>query len=96
MYVSDHAARLASATLRRARNSAWATVVAAAALLGLALATTGYARAPLSVLERGLALVGGMLLLSYDPIVDVAGFAALATALGLHLARGRKAVSATP
>lgn len=75
---------------------AWATVVAAAALLGLALATTGYARAPLSVLERGLALVGGMLLLSYDPIVDVAGFAALATAIGLHLARGRKAVSATP
>lgn len=75
---------------------AWATFVASAALLGLALGITGYGLIPLNPIERGLALVGGLLLLSYDPVVDVFGFGALGGALALHALRVRAHRAAAP
>lgn len=65
----------------------WATLVAGASLLGLTMAITAHGLAPLNRAERGLALLGGLLLLSFNPTVDVAGFGALGGAIALHVVR---------
>ncbi len=68
------------------------TLTAALALAGLAMAATGYGFGPANLVERGLALAGGLMLLAAgDWALDAAGAGLLAAALGLQALRRRAA-----
>jgi TRAP transporter 4TM/12TM fusion protein len=66
------------------------TLTSCLALVGLCMGITGYARALATPLERGLALVAGVLLIAADATADIAGAVLLAVALGLHWVRTRE------
>ncbi len=60
------------------------------ALLGLCVATTGYALTTATWGERILCLVGGCLLLAADRTTDIAGTLFLAAGLGIHWLRVKR------
>ncbi|WP_235460329.1 TRAP transporter permease [Streptomyces olivochromogenes] len=70
---------------------AWVTAVSALAVAALAAATGGWLLGPSTRLERGLCAVSALLLLYLKPLSLLTGSVLLATALGLHLLRGRGA-----
>jgi TRAP transporter 4TM/12TM fusion protein len=70
------------------------TLTSSLALVGLCIATTGYALAQATRLERLLASIGGILLLTADVRYDVAGFALLAGALAVHWLRVKRSAAA--
>ncbi|WP_310717753.1 TRAP transporter permease [Streptomyces lydicus] len=69
----------------------WVTAVSALAVAALAAATGGWLLGPCTRLERGLCAVSALLLLYLKPLSLLIGSVLLATALGLHLLRGRRA-----
>jgi TRAP transporter 4TM/12TM fusion protein len=69
---------------------AWSSLTAALGVAALAFGAGGWLRQQASLLERGLAVLSGMLLVYPGSAVDVVGAAGLGVAVGLHLWRGRK------
>lgn len=64
-------------------------VTSSLALLGLSIALTGYLLGPAGIVERGLALIGGILLLRTDATSLTIGAILLAAAVVVHYMRAR-------
>ena len=71
----------------------WTSTTAALGVAALAVAAGGWIQREASALERGLAAVGGLLLMYPAKIADAAGFACFALTIACHLLR-RKPVDA--
>jgi TRAP transporter 4TM/12TM fusion protein len=65
------------------------TTTSSLAIVGLVIGATGYALKVANWLERGLAIVGGCLLLAADIRLDIIGAVLLALTIGLHSFRVR-------
>jgi TRAP-type uncharacterized transport system fused permease subunit len=74
----------------------WVSAAAALGVAAIAIAAGGYVQRAASPLERVLAVVAGLLLLTADPRLVPVGVVILAVAATVHVRRGRKASGASP
>ena len=71
----------------------WTSMTAAIGVAALAVAAGGWIRREANVLERGLAALGGLLLMYPATVSDVAGLGAFALSIALHLLRRKPIAS---
>jgi len=78
-------------------DAAVASISAIAGIIAIVSGVGGYLLRPTTLLERGVLVASGLLLLAPGTLADIAGLAGFAAALGLQLARrARERVGAAP
>jgi TRAP-type uncharacterized transport system fused permease subunit len=78
-------------------DAAVASISAIAGIIAIVSGVGGYLLRPTTLLERGLLIASGLLLLAPGTLPDIAGLAGFAVALGLQLARrARETIGAAP